>query len=374
MGDNSTKMKVLHIILSLKAGGAEKLIEQSLPIMKNDYDLEVEVLIFTDSKKVFSKGLEDNNIPIIVSPYNNIRSIKNLFFVLQHIKKNKYDIIHSHLFPCNYILSIVSLFIYKNKPKLITTEHNTHNRRRDKFYFRPIEKLIYSKYDTIISISESAQENLITWLGVKKNKSKFVKIDNGINIQDFKNAHPYSKHELDSRYEEKTKLICMVGSFSKQKDQATIIRAMQYLPEDVHLLLVGDGPRKQEHQRLARELQVEERIKFLGIRTDVSRILKTVDIAIISSNWEGFGLVALEGMAAGKPVIASDVPGLAEVVENAGVLFTKGDEKGLSDIITNLFNNNDEYNIVKKKCKKRAEKYSIDRMVEKHINTYNSCL
>ncbi|MFP4698137.1 MAG: glycosyltransferase [Eubacteriales bacterium] len=370
MSYKAEKIKVLHIIPSLNSGGAEKLIEESLPIMKNNYNIDVEVLLLTDKGNIFDKKLKDNNIKTNVSPHQKIRSIKNIFYILKHIKRNHYDIVHSHLFPCNYWASIASKLILKNKPKFITTEHNTHNKRRDKFYFRPIERFIYSGYDTIISISEGTQQNLINWIK-PKGKDKFVVIENGINLVDFINAEPYKKSDLDSKFNESTRLLCMVGSFSKQKDQATIIRAMKDLPDDIFLLLVGGGSLKQEYEKLAKKLEVDDRVKFLGIRKDVPRIFKTSDIVIVSSHWEGFGLVAAEGMAAGKPVIASDVPGLSEVVRGAGVLFEKGSQKELIDNINSFLNNKAQYYKITEKCLERSNRYNIKRMVEEYLKVYN---
>ena len=111
----------------------------------------------------------------------------------------------------------------------------------------------------------------------------------------------------------------MVARFSEQKDQPTLIKAIKELPENVHLLLIGEGTLKQKNENLAKEIGVSDKVHFLGFRNDVERILKTVDIVVLSSNWEGFGLAAAEGMAAGKPVIASKVEGLREIVDGYGL-------------------------------------------------------
>lgn len=364
-------MKILHIIDSLAAGGAQKLIDESIPIISEYEGIDVNVLVLTDKNKVFGNNLKKKGINMDVVPFRNVRSLRNIIYIWRYIIRGGYDIVHSHLFPCNYWTSIASMLILKNKPKLVTTEHSTYNKRRNKLYFMLIEKFIYSNYDIIISISESTQQNLMNWLKAK-DKTRFIVINNGINLKEFKNILPYKKAELDSKFNEDTKILCMVGSFSKQKDQATIIKAMKYLPEDIFLLLVGDGPLIKEHIDLVRELGIDDRVKFLGIRKDVPRLFKTSDIVIVSSHWEGFGLAAVEGMAAGKPVIASDVPGLAEVVKGAGLLFKKGDSRELANIINDLFNNKKKYEKVKEKCFERAKKYDIKIMVEEYIKVYKS--
>ena len=145
---------------------------------------------------------------------------------------------------------------------------------------------------------------------------------------------------------------------------------MKKLPSDVHLLLVGEGPLKEKNQNLAKEIGVEDRVHFLGFRNDVPRILRTVDIVVLSSHWEGFGLAAVEGMAAGKPVVASDVPGLRDIVQGAGMLFLKENSAELADKIKKLFQEEDEYNKVVKRCIARAGSLSIKRMLERYINVY----
>ncbi len=93
---------------------------------------------------------------------------------------------------------------------------------------------------------------------------------------------------------------------------------------NVELLLVGDGVKRPDLERLAAELKIVERVRFLGNRSDVPDILAAADIYIQPSRWDGFGIAALEAMAAGLPVVVSNVPGLRDVVGDAGLLFEAG--------------------------------------------------
>ena len=78
---------------------------------------------------------------------------------------------------------------------------------------------------------------------------------------------------------------------------------------------------------MAQSLGIAERVTFLGWRSDVASVLKASDIYVHSTDAEGFGIAACEAMAAGLPVVASDVPGLAQIVKGAGILFPAGDDK-----------------------------------------------
>ncbi|WP_302613913.1 glycosyltransferase, partial [uncultured Bacteroides sp.] len=128
------------------------------------------------------------------------------------------------------------------------------------------------------------------------------------------------------------------------------------------------------HQQKVIELGLENRVHFLGLRQDVPTLVKTSDILVLSTNFEGFGLVAVEGMAAGKPVIASNVPGLKEVVNGAGILFPAKDDDCLAREIEHLFKDEDYRNIIAKRCLQRAMKYDVKFMIEKYLLIYNECL
>ena len=364
-------IKILHIINNLGSGGAEKLIEDTLPILHKKENLEVELLLLTDKNNVFAESLKKQGVEINVIGTKNIYSPTNIFSIRRFIKNNDFDIIHAHLFPTLYWTALATKTLLNKKFNLILTEHNTRNGRRAHFFFRPVEKFIYNEYDKVVSISQKTEDNLIDWLGVKKN-NKFTIVENGIDTQKFNEAEAYSKEELCSTCSEDDIFITMVGSFSKQKDQKTLINAMEQIDDKVHLFLVGQGQLLDEHKEYVNNLNLNNRVHFLGFRNDVDRILKTSDIVVLSSHWEGFGLAAVEGMAAGKPVIASDVSGLREVVKGAGLLFEQGDEEELAEIINKVLDDKEFYRLVSQKCLKKSKKYDINNMCEKMIDTYNS--
>lgn len=162
----------------------------------------------------------------------------------------------------------------------------------------------------------------------------------------------------------------MVAGFRYQKDQETLIRAFNNLPEDYELWLIGDGERRSIIEQCIKDNKLEDRVLLLGIRSDIPSLLKSVDVVVQSSHWEGFGLAAVEGMAAGKPVIASDVEGLAQVVEGAGILFPHGDDNALVSIIQQLSDDKDYYKQVAAKCWERAQMFDIQKMVDAYNEVY----
>ena len=146
------------------------------------------------------------------------------------------------------------------------------------------------------------------------------------------------------------------------------------MPASYHAVFVGDGARRTICETLAIHEGVKDRVHFLGVRNDVPCIIHSVDVVVMSSHWEGFGLAAVEGMAAGKPVIASDVPGLSEVVKGAGVLFEQGNVKMLSEQINALLTDGKYYEDIAHKCLLRAQRYDIYTMEKQYEEIYQSVM
>ena len=149
------------------------------------------------------------------------------------------------------------------------------------------------------------------------------------------------------------------------------------MPCNYHAVFVG-GEEKDEGlirvKKLAKEKGVSERVHFLYLRKDVPRILKTSDINIMASDYEGLSLSSVEGMAAGKPFIATDVDGLREVVGGAGILYKNRDPEELSKIILLLSENQALYKEIAEKCLNRSKEYDACEMNEGYIRQYNTIL
>ncbi len=360
-------MKILHTITSLELGGAEKLLTELIPA-QIAMGHEAELLILCDKNAVFMDNFKLKNIPVHVSKYNSIKTWKNMFQIKKYAKKGKFDVVHSHLTHAQYWTSLASRIDF-GKRIYITTEHSTSNNRRQKFIFKLIDRFIYKPYKKIISISPATQEELIKWIG--GNKKRFEIIENGIDLSRFSqgNKIDLSEYGLDTD----DKIIIMISRFHKAKDQDTVIKSLEFLPKIYKLVLVGDGERREELEKLTSEKNLSSRVFFLGIRKDIPDLLKTSYISVQSSIFEGFGITALESMSAGIPTIATDVPGLSAIVKGGGILFPVGDYKKLAKIIFSL-ERNDMYNKIKNSCIEKSKMYDIKITAEKYINLYSSLI
>lgn len=356
-------MKVLHVITSLLTGGAEKLMVDLLPRLR-DAGHEVELAIFNGRITPFYEQLQAKNITIhrFMPEGGNVYNPINLWKLVHIIRKGHYDIVHTHNTAPQLFAAIGSVLC---SVALCTTEHNTSNRRRGWKWYATIDRWMYSRYKTVICISDKTEENLRNF--IHDDSDKFKTIYNGIDTRKYHEAHPV---DLKSRYEGCQTALIQVAGFRYQKDQDTVIKAMKSLPESVHLFLVGDGPRRQFLENLIETLKLNDRVHLLGIRSDVAGLLKGADMAVMSSHWEGFGLAAVEAMAAGLPVIATDIDGLAQVVGDAGVLFEHDNAARLAHEISSLIDNPIKYNALKEAGYKRAEEFDILKMAEEYNKLY----
>lgn len=361
-------MKLLHVITSLHTGGAETLIVNLMPRFKA-LGHEVGVVVFNGERTALMERLEwecpECKIYSLGKSYYNPWNIVKLMRIMR-----KYDIVHTHNSSPQLYAAIANLFCRK---KLVTTEHSTNNRKREQGgLLRILDKWMYRRYHKVICISEVAEKMLRGYLGevngndnLNLNRDNICTINNGVDVELFHNAESLKELQTE-RF-----VAVMVAGFREAKDQDTLIKAMSLLPKDRYeVWLVGDGERRASLQTIVDNLQLQEQVRFLGLRTDVPNVLKTADVVVMSSHWEGLSLSNIEGMSAGKPFVASDVNGLREVTQGYGILFPHGDAEALADIIMRLHDDAVYRQKVATRCYERARQFDIGNMVKEYNEVY----
>lgn len=364
-------MKILHVINSLATGGAERLVAAIAP-MQRARGHDVSVLLLRGGASIFRAKLEAAGVP--VSDFGAGTSVYSPLHILRIaavLRRERFDAVHVHLFPAQYWTALAACLPGTGTPRLVTTEHSTENRRREHAVFRIPDRLIYARYDAATGCSAAAIDALAKYLGKTGGgegggRPKLVSVENGVDLRAFREAVPAEREAIVPAGCDF--LLAQVARFQEHKDQAALIRALAKLPAGVHAIFVGDGERRAACERLAAELGVAERAHFLGVRTDVPALLRAADVAVLPSHWEGFGLAAVEGMAAGKPVIASDVPGLGDVVRGAGLLFPCGDVEALVAAVSQLKNDAAFYAETAQACSRRAEDFSIEKTCDAYLD------
>lgn len=351
-------MKILHVITSLGTGGAERLMVDLLPRLRN-LGNDVSLLIFDGTRTAFYETLEQSDIRIMsLSKGGNVYDIR-------HIAKLKkllplYDVVHTHNTACQYFVSLAKR-LTKCKTKIVTTEHNTFNRRRDYPLLRYVDRTIYRKYDAIVAISDKTRENLTAFVG---DDFPITTINNGIDLS------PYADFKPNFPKDDETVIVTMVAAFRPQKDQYTLIKSIALLPKRYKLWLLGDGERRGELETLTKQLDVADRVTFWGNQKDVPSYIRQSHIMVLSSHWEGLSLSLLESMASRRPMIVSEVDGLRDIAGNVAVTVRHEDETQLADAITSLATDKALYEKISSQCHVEAMKYDIDKMVESYNNLY----
>lgn len=362
-------MRILHIIDSLEMGGAENvLIGLAGGQRKEGHEVTVLQLVKAKNATVTEKMLAAD---VKVECLQESGSVYNPLLILKIIKwLCRAEIVHVHLFPALYWAAMAKWFSSGRTP-LVYTEHSTGNKRRKNKILHFLDGIVYQHgYKMVVACAERVME---------KYKEAFPRIkhvqyvNNGIDIQLFRDAAPYTKQELlgidDSCF-----VVTMVARFMSMKRQDTVVEALPMLPETIHAVFVGGNEGDEGLLRvkaLAEEKNVERRVHFLCSRKDVPRILKTSDVVVMASDYEGLSLSSIEGMAAGKPVIATDVDGLREVVNGAGVLFQNRNSRQLADILSQLKENKNYYNKLVELCTRQANIFDVKEMVQKYQIIYN---
>jgi glycosyltransferase involved in cell wall biosynthesis len=359
-------MKVLHVINSLILAGTEVLLSEMLPrLRQRGIDGAVFVLKHLDSP--LEINLRAAGFHFLPSRGSHIYSPSHISSLAKHI--SSFDIVHSYLFPAQLWVAMAGRLCNKCRP-LVTAEPATYNRRRRRRWGRHLDVWMYRNYGEIVCNSKATAESLIQW--VPEVADRVSVVYNGVPIERFQNAEAPDRAAVLPTASGRP-VVMFVARFDPSKDHSTLLHSMRRVPE-AELVLVGDGDSRPAMQTLARDLGIRERVHFLGRRADVPELLKLADLYVQASNFEGFGVAAVEAMSAGLPVIATDVPGLNEVVKGTGVLVPSRDEEALAGAIRQVLQSEQTRQRMAAASRERAMEFGIDRMVESFVKIYQSAV
>ena len=308
------------------------------------------------------KDIKDIDGIHVIGTYGpNIAGIRSLFFALfgtiqliRIIKKYDIDIIHGHyLYPSGIVAVLASVF---TKKKVYVTSHGS-----DMFclypqhkFMQPIIKFVLKHADVVLVVSEALKEEILK-LNIPNIENK-VKINwNTVDIEKFQPNEEY-KFKKELKIAKDQPIILFIGNIIKRKNIATILDAKKLLKEDCTLLVVGDGPLINSLKSKVESEKISDVI-FTGARNDIEHIIPSSNLLILPSYSESFGLVLIEALSCGKPVIGSNVGGIKEIItEDVGLLVEPTDSKELAKAI-DLILSNDE---VMEKFQSNARKRAID--------------
>lgn len=352
-------MVIVNVCTSEYGGGAEK-IASTLVISLTDVQGVVSRGIY------FSGAVENpNSVSFNLDNPRNPIAILLLIRVLWKLKKiHKELIVHAHLSWPFYYCVIASLFVRVN---LVYTEHHTSNKRRKFKLLRYLDRLVYSQYDSVIAISKGVLGSLGSWVPLKNLKEVRV-IYNGVKLSKFNYKHADNKKSLK---------LLSIGRLAKVKGFDCVINSMNLLPDDIDVQyeIAGAGSEYSTLQELIMQLDLTKNVRLLGHVLNVEDLLNSTDVFLVPSLNEGFGLVVVEAMSSGVPVIASDIPGLREIVDigdygNILVENNRSPSAWSQAIIDMCYRVGRDRKELSLRCRRKSEVFSVDRMVNGYVDLY----
>lgn len=351
-------IRVIHVIPFPDGGGAEKLVRELVDKLPG-YGVGSYAIYFQNPR---GASLTEKEVCLGLS---SIRSVKALSLLPDAIRslslKKQITIVHSHTtIPFFYIgLLSNSMCYYK-----VFTEHNTYNRRRSSRFFRLLERFFYSRYCKVFCISRPTKESLTNWLSVVDRDDRFSVIQNGSRMLDFYSRSPPKGRGVR---------VISVGSLSHQKGFDIALEAVYKVRDSIDsYTIVGYGPEENKLIKMVEKLGLQDVVRLVGYQDNVEPFFQEADLGLIPSRWEGFGLVSIEALSTGLPLVATDAPGLADVLDNcAAVKLVKREcATSLSDGIMYAIKNLVGHDAIPITARQRAEEYTIDKMVAQYAEAY----
>lgn len=308
-------MKVLYVITGLGQGGAERVV-CDLADQMHQRGHSVKIAYLTGD--VFTKP----RCPEIELIKINLNSL--WLFPLAYIKLSKVirifkpDVVHSHMVHANIFTRLVR--ITTPIKKLICTAHNSYEGGRLRML---AYRLTHNLADLTTNVSNEAVQAFIEKKAVPD--SDIITTYNGIDLSRFfYNSEAKNKILNELNININSYLILAVGRFSEQKDYPNLLHAFKILKNkcigDIKLIIAGDGELRSEIEKIIDELDLKQDIYLLGRRSDISDLMSAADLFVLSSKYEGFGLVVAEAMACRCPVVATNSGGVSEVIGGYGAI------------------------------------------------------
>lgn len=356
-------LNIINVIPRPDGGGAEFLVRK-LNSLFNKNNIKVKNIYFHNPNNL---KLSSNEYCLNLIGPRDIRAIWYLRKYIIDIKKDNTIFIHAHLtWPLYYIVFAT----FGIDATLFYTEHNTFNRRRKYLVLRPFERYIYSKYKKIISISYGVRNKLKEWLKNKNLNKKFTVIYNG--------SRHYNLMERKKLNSKKLKLIS-IGALTHQKAFDIAIEAIAIIKDRIQsYTIVGAGEDEKKLKNLAKKLGVEDKVIFAGYNKNIKTYLLRSDLGILSSRWEGFGLVSIEMLSSGLPLVATNVYGLMEITHNCSAVYHIKPEssKNLAKGILKQINNIEQIGVkqIGLIANKRSKKFKLEDMWRGYNNVYQDTL
>lgn len=370
-------MRILYVITTLDMGGAEKhLLWLCQGMIERGHSCDVAYLkgagrLVPEFEKLGCR-VEKVEFEKPAHAFAAIARLKALFF---DGSTPRYDVVHSHLLKADALCAIAARA--RKPPIFVQSKHNEEQVLKKK-PVAWIHGFLMRSVDRVIALSEYVREYVATT--GRTPREKLVRVYYGIDPSRFSGGDR-AKARASLSIAASTHVGLCVARFHPQKDHATLFRAVDRLRKagrDVVLLLAGGDPFygfQKQLQELVATMDLARHVRFLGIRDDVPELLAACDVFVLPSLYEGLGLVYLEAMAAGRPVLATNGTAIPEVVENGvtGELIAIGDDAALAAAWARLIDDPARASAMGEAGARRvAAMFTLPRMIDETLEVYRA--
>jgi glycosyltransferase involved in cell wall biosynthesis len=366
-------LRVLLVAPSLSFGGLEKVVIDLARRLAASPEFGVEVCLL---KREGARIAELADIPVTLLKKRPGKDLRLAVRLAAHIRGGSFNIVHAHG-PLTYLHAALA-----SRLAGVPCVYTEHARDWDSAgaAVRWSEWLAARLVARVVAVSEETRDKLTGLIGVAP--SKVSVIINGVEGAFANGDRPRVRAEVRAELglPETGPVVGFVGRLTPQKGPLFLIEAaallQRRLPE-ARFIVIGDGESRPECERLAGELGIEGAVVFAGYRSDVSRLLAAFDLFVMPSVWEGTPLVLLEAMAAARPIVASSVGGIPQVVEDgeSGLLIPPGDARTLAETMARALQEPGlAARLGEGALRRYRQSYSLDRMFQDYADLYRSCL
>jgi glycosyltransferase involved in cell wall biosynthesis len=369
-------VKVLHVIYEFSPGGAERVVATYAKFLdKNRFDVSVCALTVGGH---YEDDLAQNGVRLFILGKKRRFDPSVLAKLTRLLRSENIDIVHFHDISSSLWGTIPA--VLARVKAVIRTVHNVRIVGSDLFSQVKAKTawLAFPFHHKLIAVSAEVEKTHIN--ANPFFSKKHIVIHNGVDPSSFDITLDRDKYLREFGLREKSLIIGTIGRFAPQKAQEIFLAAIQIVlnkRNDVGVLMVGDGPRREELVALCANLGLENGVVFTGVRRDVPQILHLMDIFVLSSDWEGFPMTILEAMACGKPVVATDVGGNREAVVEGetGFLLRARDVSGIAEAILKLIRDPKMRKEMGKKARERfLAHFTAEAMVRETERVYEQLL
>lgn len=372
----NSRLSVLHLITHLRTGGAERMLTELLPSLKNLGGIKVSAAVLKTPGEL-EQCITGAGIDLFRHNKGTGPSVKILLKMRSLLKRTRPSILHMHGFSAGLWgrLACVGLGI----PVKILTFHSMQGWRTP-MKRRIINRLLSPLSDHYVAVCTAVKNSAVDGAWIRPDD--ITVIFNGTDMVRFQDSGDKSECRKKFGLPEGVPVIGTVGRCSPEKGGDIFIRALAALKRSAtpfRAVVAGDGPTRPEMESLASELGLRPDVSFAGrvAREEIPSLLKSFDLGVVPSHVEGCSIALVEQMASGIPMVATDVGGNAELLVNgfAGLIVPPHDPNAIATALKNLLADPLERKRMGENAAIRAgERFSVENMAREHLSLYKSLL